>query len=176
MLFEGIEIIMHICDIHFLYEYNYWANKKILAASAGVTHEQFLAPASFPFGGLRGTLVHLVDAERIWRVLFETQIVTEDQDLKAEDFPTFESLEKKFREEEELMRAYLNRLSDEDMDSHLKYTTTEGARRDRIMWHCHIHLVNHGTQHRSEAAAILTEYGQFPGELDFTVFLNEWKK
>lgn len=167
---------MNLPDILFLYEYNYWANKKILAASAGVTQEQFTAPANFPFGGLRGTLVHLVDAERIWRVLFETQIVTEDQDLVATDFPTFESLEQKFREEEELMRAYLNALSDEDMDSHLRYEASSGIQRDRIMWHCHVHLVNHGTQHRSEAAAILTDFGHSPGELDFTVFLNEWKK
>ena len=28
-------------------------------------------------------------------------------------------------------------------------------------------------QHRSEAAALLTSYGQSPGEIDFTVFLNE---
>ena len=166
---------MNLPDILFLYEYNYWANKKILAASAGVTQEQFTAPASFPFGGLRGTLVHLVDAERIWRVLFETKIVTEDQDLVATDFSTFESLEQKFREEEGLMRSYLARLSDEDMDSHLLYTTTAGIQRDRVIWHCHVHLVNHGTQHRSEAAAILTDLGRSPGELDFTVFLNENK-
>ena len=59
---------MNIKDILFLYDYNYWANRKILTASEGVTHEQFTAPASFPFGGLRGTLVHTVDAERIWPV------------------------------------------------------------------------------------------------------------
>jgi len=167
---------MNIRDIHLLYEYNYWANGKILTASAGVSHEQFIAPASFPYGGLRGTLVHIVDGERLWRILFETSIVTEDQDLIEADFPTLESLEKKFHEEEKFMRDYLDRLRDEDMNSHLKYTTTEGAHRDRIVWHCHFHLVNHGTQHRSEAAALLTDYGHSPGDLDFTVFLNEWKK
>lgn len=166
---------MNIRDIHLLYNYNYWANKKIIAASAGVTHEQFIAPANFPYGGLRGTLLHIVDAERLWRVLFETQIVTEDQDLIEADFPTFKSLEKKFHEEESLLRGYLTRLRDEEMESHLQYTTTEGVHRDRILWHCHVHLVNHGTQHRSEAAAILTDYGHSPGDLDFTVFLNENK-
>lgn len=166
---------MNIHDIHLLCDYNYWANKKILAASAGVTHEQFTAPASFPYGGLRGTLLHIVDAERLWRVLFETGVVTEDQDLLDEDFPTYESLEKIFREEERLLRGHLNRLGDEDMNSHLRYTTTEGVHRDRILWHCFFHVVNHGTQHRSEAAAILTNYGHSPGDLDFTVFLNENK-
>jgi uncharacterized damage-inducible protein DinB len=35
------------------------------------------------------------------------------------------------------------------------------------------HVVNHGTHHRSGAAAILTDYGHSPGGLDFTAFLNE---
>ncbi len=42
---------MNIQDIQFIYEYNYWANGKILAACLRmVTQEQFLAPAEFPFG------------------------------------------------------------------------------------------------------------------------------
>jgi len=165
---------MNIQDIQFIYEYNYWASGKILTSASKVTQEQFLASASFPFGGLRGTIVHIVDAEYGWRGLFETN--TFGEDLKAEDFPTFQSVENKFHAEEKSMRAYLNRLTDTDMTSHMKYTTAEGVVRDRILWHCLLHVVNHGTQHRSEAAALLTDFGNSPGDLDFTVFLNEYKK
>jgi uncharacterized damage-inducible protein DinB len=42
-----------------------------------------------------------------------------------------------------------------------------------VLWHCLLHVVNHGTQHRSEAAAILTGYGHSPGDLDFTMFLSQ---
>ena len=97
------------------------------------------------------------------------------EDLKRDDFPTVASLEARWREEENAMRTYLNRLSDGDMISHLRYTSSSGEPRDRILWHCLLHLVNHRTQHRSEAAALLTEYGQSPGDLDFVVFLNEHK-
>lgn len=162
---------MNIQDIQFIYNYNYWASGKILAAASKVTLEQFLAPADYPFGGLCGTMLHVVDAEYGWRGLFDSN--TFNEDLKIEDFPTFSSLEKKFHEEEQSMRAYLNRLTDEDMASHLKYTTTEGVLRDRVLWHCLLHVVNHGTQHRSEAAALLTNYNASPGDLDFTLFLNE---
>jgi len=44
------------------------------------------------------------------------------------------------------------------------------------LWHCLWHVVNHGTQHRSEAAALLTRFNQSPGDLDFTVFMNETKR
>ena len=165
---------MNIHDIQLIYDYNYWANKRILASAANVRQEQFDAPASFPYGGLRGTLLHILDTEWGWRALFQS--IDSATDLKEADFPTLAALEVYWREEETAMRAYLASLSNEDMESHLLYTTDTGIKRDRILWHCLLHVVNHGTQHRSEAAALLTEYGQSPGDLDFTVFLNEYKK
>jgi uncharacterized damage-inducible protein DinB len=165
---------MNIQDILLLYEYNYWANKKILAASANVTPEQFSAPASFPYGGLHGTLLHILDTEWGWRALF--QKIETASDLLPADYPTLSALEKRSNEEEIAMRSYLASLRDEDMESHLRYTTDTGIQRDRILWHCLLHVVNHGTQHRSEAAALLTDYGHSPGDLDFTVFLNDYRK
>ncbi|MFN8413323.1 MAG: DinB family protein [Anaerolineales bacterium] len=162
---------MKIQDIKFLYEYNYWANKKILAAAAKVTQEQFLGSAEFPFGGLRGTMLHIVDAEYGWRGFFETKKFSED--LNIDDFPTLSELEKKFQEEETALRAYLNHLTDEELASRKSYTTDTGVVRNRVLWHCLAHVVNHGTQHRSEAAALLTRFNASPGDLDFTVFLND---
>jgi uncharacterized damage-inducible protein DinB len=165
---------MNIEGVQLIYEYNYWASKQILDAAAKITEEQFVAPGDYPFGGLRGTLVHVIDAEFGWRGLFENHNLQNfSDDLKAEDFPTFKSLADRFQLEQKSMLAYINRLKDEDMTSHVNYTTGEGVKRDRILWHCLLHVVNHGTQHRAEAAAILTSMGASPGDLDFTVFLNE---
>jgi len=94
-------------------------------------------------------------------------------DLAEAEFPTLDRLEQHWREEERAMRDYLATLQDDDLTRIVRYTTDEGVRRERVLWHCLIHVVNHGAQHRSEAAAILTGYGQSPGEIDFTVFLNE---
>ncbi len=162
---------MNAQDIWTIYEYNYWANKRILDTSAKVSQEQFDAPAAFPYGGLRGTLLHILDTEWGWRALFQN--IELAADLLEADFPTLATLEARWREEENAMRAYLNRLSTEDVAGHLRYTSSSGEPRDRILWHCLLHVVNHGTQHRSEAAALLTAYGHSPGDLDFVVFLNE---
>jgi hypothetical protein len=53
------------------------------------------------------------------------------------------------------------------------YTTTSGEPHERILWQVMVHLVNHGTQHRSEAAALLTDFGHSPGDLDLVYFLAE---
>jgi uncharacterized damage-inducible protein DinB len=157
-------------EIQLIYDYYYWANHKILSQTALVTLEQFIAPASFPYGGLRGTLVHLVEAENGW--LSRMKGLGEGPEFDPQDFPTFAHLEQCMAAEENAMRLYLSGLSDSDLQGHVRYILPDG-RRDRILWRCLYHLANHGTQHRAEAAALLTEYDHSPGDIDFNVFLDE---
>jgi len=158
-------------DIALLYKYNQWANAKILNAASNLTSEQFLAPSSFPHGGLRGTLVHTLFAEWIWRHRWEgTSPVVR---LKPEDFPTFESLRSRWADEEKLLMSFVDKVTDERLNSHFFYTNTRGDPFERILWQVMVHVVNHGTQHRSEAAALLTDFGNSPGDIDLVYFLSE---
>jgi uncharacterized damage-inducible protein DinB len=156
-------------DIQLLYRYNQWTTTKILNAASNVTQEQFLAPASFPHGGLRGTLVHALFAEWIWRNRWEG--TSPNYRLKPEDFPTFESLRTRWAEEEKLLMAFVDGLTDERLNSKFSYKSTEGKPYERILWQAMVHLVNHGTQHKTEAAALLTDLGRSPGDIDLIGFL-----
>ncbi len=157
-------------DILTLYRYNQWANAKILNAAAHVTQEQYLAPASFPHGGLRGTLVHTLFAEWIWRNRWEG--TSPGIRLKPEEFPTVESLRARWAEEEKQLMGFVDRLTDAKLNNTFNYLNTSGKPFTRILWHAMAHLVNHGTQHRSEAAALLTDFGCSPGDFDLIYFLE----
>lgn len=158
-------------DILLLYQYNQWTNKKILDAVAKVTPEQFLAQSSFPHGGLRSTLVHALFAQWIWRQRWEG--VSPSQRFKADDFPTFESLRARWVEEEKLLMAFVENATDESLNSKVHYKTTDGTPHAEILWQLLAHVVNHGTQHKTEAAAMLTDFGQSPGDIDMILFLRE---
>src|SRR5690349_24775542 len=164
---------MNLRDILTLYDYNYWATHRILAASAELSLEQFMVSTAHSFGSLRGTLVHTLDAENSWRMLLQHNTLDYFRAMEEEDFPTFDALQERWQEEELAMRDFLIHLTGADLTGIIRYTTDEGDKRERVLWHCLLHVVNHGTHHRSEAAAILTDGGHSPGELDFTVFLNE---
>ena len=158
-------------DILLLYQYNQWANAKILNAAANLTPEQFTAPASFPHGGLRGTLIHALFAEWIWRKRWEGNSPT--QRFNPDDFPTVDSLRTRWQEEENKLMDFVSSVSEERLNSSFDYKNTSGTPFTQVLWQVMAHVVNHGSQHRSEAAAILTDLGHSPGDLDLISFLIE---
>lgn len=165
---------MDLRDILTIYDYNDWATHRILTASPRVSTDQFVSSTGHSLGSLRGTLVHTLDSEYAWRMLLQQNTLDYFREMKEEDFPDFSTLEQRWKEEQRARRDYLISLNDEALSGYVRYTTPEGEKRERMLWHCLLHVVNHGTQHRSEAAAILTDYGHSPGGLDFTAFLNEY--
>ena len=64
-------------------------------------------------------------------------------------------------------------MTEEKLYSKFKYISTEGFPHERMLWESMAHLVNHGTQHKTETAAILTGMGYSPGDIDLIVYLNE---
>jgi uncharacterized damage-inducible protein DinB len=112
-------------DIALLYKYNQWANAKIAQQVAKVSLEQFLAPANFPHGGLRSTLVHALFAEWIWRHRWEgTSPVVR---LKPDDFPTIESLLTRWKDEEMLLMKFVDEVTDQRLNEHFFYINTQGT-------------------------------------------------
>lgn len=160
---------MRIEDIQFLYDYNYWANHKILATAGMLTEGQYLAPRPYSHGGIRDTLVHILSAEWIWRVRCEEQLFPTAV-LAVDDFPSLESLRRRWQHEEARMRGYVAGLSDEGLDRVVRYKTTGGVAHENVLWQLLVHVVNHGGEHRSTVAGYLTEEGHSPGDLDMVYF------
>ena len=171
---------MKIDEIKLLYDYNDWADERILAACARVSPEQYAAPTSYGHGGLRATVVHILD--NIWQQRITLQgyyqepladeAAYEATELHEDALPTFTVLRERWTIEQREMRAYLDTLTEETLNGVIRYVIP-GVIRERIVWHILLDLILHATQHRSEAAALLTGYGQSPGDFDFTLFMSE---
>jgi uncharacterized damage-inducible protein DinB len=171
--FFGGEV--NISDIQLLYDYHYWAHELMLTKAADIPPEQLMQPTSFSWGSLYGTFVHTLDSENMWRNLCQHNLLLEHRLTETESFPTLESVVRFWKNEEKEMRAYLNSLRDHDMENIVRYEM-DGSLRERVLWHCLVHVVNHGTQHRSECAAMLTDFGHSPGGIDMTLYLNKRAK
>ncbi len=159
-------------DVLFLFDYNYWATRLILRAADGLSPEQFTAPARLSFSSLRGTLVHILSTERIWRQRCQ-EGVSPSTTLQEAGYPDLASLRLDMEMEERDMRSYLASLSDDDLQRTIRYTNTRGFPYENVLWQILAHVVNHGTQFRSEAGVGLTELGHSPGDVDLLFFMRE---
>jgi len=163
---------MNTTEILSLYDYNYWANARILSVALQVTPEQFVARNTSSYGSLRGTLAHALFAEMIWRRRLQGEQMPSG--LPGEtDFPSPEALYEAWTAEQALMRAYLAGLNDAGLQATLQYKNTKGMPFQNVVWNILLHVLNHGTQHRAEAAAMLTDFGHSPGDIDMILYFRE---
>jgi len=152
-----------------LFGYNYWAWGRVLAQTGLLSREEYTRDMGFTYGSLRGILLHALWGEAVWRARWMGEAAVPP--LTDADLPAFEALAARWRREEAAMRAFLGGLTDEEVAAPLEYRSarTSAAHREPL-WQQMTHLVNHGTQHRSEAAEVLTMLGRSPGDLDLIDF------
>jgi uncharacterized damage-inducible protein DinB len=153
-----------------LYAYNAWANDRVLEAAARLPAEQFVAAVN---GGdsVRDTLVHTAAAQ--WVYLRRWQGTSPRSLWQAADYLDVATLRARWAEIEGETQEYLAALTEDDLERVVAYVNFQGERWAYPLWQMLLHQVNHATQHRSEAAMMLTGFGQSPGWLDFLVYVDE---
>lgn len=146
---------MHADEVRFLFAYDRWATLRVLAVLDGLDPDVWTRPNIVDERGLGQILVHHLGASQRWRHSFQdTGLSPEPEDGPL---PTIAELRAWWEVEWAVVDAWLP-------------TVTEGfvayVHEGVPVWQMLVHVVNHGTQHRAEAAAILTAEGRSPGELD----------
>ncbi|HEX6843507.1 MAG TPA: DinB family protein [Actinomycetota bacterium] len=140
-----------------------WANDRILTTAAALTDDELRRPARLDHGSAWETLRHLVDVDWSWREACAGHDVGEtyvwDHGYALDDLAQIHAF---CREEDVRLRDYVASLDEAALAGPLEIS--EGSSTPR--WLILVHVVNHGTQHRSELARYLTECGHSPGELD----------
>ncbi|MSQ13129.1 MAG: hypothetical protein EXR47_03115 [Dehalococcoidia bacterium] len=159
-------------EVTLLFAYNAWANARVLDAAAKVNAEQFVQPAGLSHSSVRGALVHVMGPEYMWRTRCQEGVFPKAP-LAEQDFPTLDALRARWREEEAKLLAYVGGLRDDDLARAARYQTTAGVAHETPLWQVLVHLVNHGTQFRGEAAVALTQMEHSPGNLDLMAWLRE---
>ena len=160
--------------INMIYDYNYWGNQRILDICEQLSQAELDAPTKNGYASLRATLIHMLNGNWLW--LSRWQGVSPTTSLDEREFPTLASIRARWQIEEERTRAYLVTLSESELARDLTYQNAKGLTFTLPLWQTLVHLVNHGTQHRSEVAFMLTALEHSPGDLDMSLFLNSRKK
>jgi uncharacterized damage-inducible protein DinB len=160
---------MRVSDLEHLYDYNYWANKKLFDVVAQLTPEQFTQSVAGSYGSVRNTLVHVLSAE--WGWLDRCGGPARGERLKAEDYPTVESLVKAWTRVEEYMREFLKDLEDADLARNIEFNL--GGQYSMPLGHLMQHAAVHAVHHRGQVALLLRVLGCVPGNFDLLFFTGD---
>jgi len=153
-----------------MYRYNTWANARILDAATRLTPAQLIAPGGASFDSVRDTLAHTLNAQ--WLYLERWQGRSPRAWPAAAASVDLASIRARWDVIERDTQTFLAALTEARAAAVVEYTNMQGERWAYPLWQQLLHQVNHATQHRSEAAMLLTNLGHSPGWLDLLYFID----
>ena len=156
--------------IRTLYAYNAWANGRVLDAAGRLGPEEPRVDGGASFSSIHDTLVHIMGAQ--WIFLRRWQGTSPSAMPAAEAFRDLDAIRQRWAEIEGETEQFVAGITDRDLAREVAYLNTAGERWAYPLWQQMVHQVNHATQHRSEAAVMLTRLGFSPGWLDLLYFID----
>jgi uncharacterized damage-inducible protein DinB len=159
---------MTVKDLENLYDYSYWANKKLFHVISQLTPEHFTQPVGGSYGSIRNTMVHVLSAE--WGWLDRCGGPERGPRLNPDDYPTVESLIEAWSKVEMYVREFLSKLKDEDLARNAEYTMGGAEKRSMPIGDLMQHAANHGVHHRGQVALLLRLLGHTPGNFDILFY------
>ncbi|MFY9556187.1 MAG: DinB family protein, partial [Blastocatellia bacterium] len=97
-------------EVDYLFQYNRWANARMLDAASKLTVEDFTKDLKSSHRSLRDTLSHTLAAEWIW--LERWKGTSPKALLNPADFPTVESVRARWASVDDDYVAFINQLAD----------------------------------------------------------------
>ena len=153
---------MQADEVRWLFAYDRWATRRVLAVLDDLDAEVWGRTDVVGDRGLGSILVHHLGASQRWRHSFQQD--GQEPEPELEPLLTVDELRERWDAEWADVDAWLP-------------TVTEGfvayVHEGIPVWQMLVHFVNHWTQHRAEAAALLTAEGRSPGELDLINYSEE---
>jgi len=158
--------------VRLLYQYNAWANNRILDTCAALTSAELTAGegSSTAHPSIRDTLVHTMGAQEVW--LARWKGIAGITLPSPGGFPTLSDVRRHWTDLEARTHAYVTEIPDDLLTEVIHYRNRRGEPYHYPRWQTMVHQVNHGTQHRAEVAALLTALNHSPGDLDLLVYVD----
>jgi uncharacterized damage-inducible protein DinB len=165
-------------DIQLLYQYDRWANHRVLQSASVLSQEQFTRDLGGSFRSVRDTIVHIFGGEWIWLTYWNlpshsfTDLVElrtrRDALFHSDLFPDSNAVRAKWSEVEKMQIEFVNSVTEHRLEVMVPF-------RDMQVRLAHLmqHMANHSTYHRGQVSLMMRQLKAEPVSTDFHVFLSE---
>ena len=162
---------MNLETVRLLYDYNAWANHRMLDACGALSDEQFTRDLGSSFRSARDTLVHIMEVEWLWLERWHGRSPTGL--APPEQYPNLAEIRARWAEIERDLMQFVGGLLSAELEHVHDYRTTRGTPTSNPLWQMLQHLANHGTYHRGQVTTMLRQLGTTPTATDLILFYRE---
>jgi uncharacterized damage-inducible protein DinB len=154
-----------------LYDYNEWANNRVLEALEGLPDDELRAAGAIGSSSIGMKMMHLLGAQVGWLSIWQRHAPRIA--LPSRDGAEFgKNIAAWLRLSDEAIRDFVGGIDDGTLgetrtDNEDGHNAAVQTNRSMLLWDMMYHVMNHGTQHRAEVGAALADRGRSPGDLDF---------
>jgi len=154
-----------------LIEYTKWANHRVVRAAATLGVSDYARDLGSSYGGVRGTLAHILGAEWIWLERFKG--VSPSRLPDEGEFPDILELRSRWKAIEEHRDSWFKNLSEGGLRQKIRYRALDGKGFEAPLWQLIQHVANHSTYHRGQVVAMLRILGAKPVSTDLVLWDRE---
>ena len=162
---------MTVAEVHELFAYNAWANRRIFRALGGLADEQYLRDLQSSHGGIHGTLCHIVWAEQLW--LNRWTGTPKPAVHQGKDLATLEAAVGRWEEIERERAAFLEGIADRRLEETVVVQPSTGGAFSHTFREMFRHAVDHSSYHRGQLVTMLRQLGATPPNTGLIVFYRE---
>ena len=154
-----------------LLRYKAWANDLIFAALAKLPEAELTAPRPIVFGSILRTMNHTYSMDVVWQANLEGRrhgYTTRNPPTS----PPLADLREAQKQADAWYVAYAGSLSAAQQAEKVRFRFIGGGEAELSRQDILLHVVNHGTYHRGNVAAMLYSLGVPPPTTDLPVYLR----
>ena len=159
---------MNVAELLDLYEYNKWANLRTLESAAELSTENYWKDVGGSFPSARATLQHILGAEVIWLSRWEGHSLGDPPDYAG--MVDVSSLSRLWNSFWQRQFSFINALADDELSRQIAIRTRTGIETVQPLGETMVHVVNHSSYHRGQAASLVRMLGGTPRNTDYFMY------
>lgn len=150
--------------------YHGWGFERLYAEIDTLDDHDYRRDCGLYFGSIHGTLNHLLLVDHVWhgRLVQQPFAIDSLRDTVEADRS---ALRARLLARPATWIDYLAGLDDEALAGHASFRKIDGSPATLPRASCLLHVFNHGTHHRGQISAVLTQLGAAAPEMDLPYFL-----
>lgn len=154
--------------------YTVWATARIIEAASKLSAEELLRDFGTADKSVLGTLVHTFAADRTWGKRVRGEVPGAFIDPEKDMF--LEVLQRDWPVVGQGWLEWADALDDTAATRHIEYKDLKGNPHSTPAWQIVMHVINHATHHRGQAAGMMRSMGHTPPVLDLIAYYRSLAK